>query len=229
MPRRLRVPSAGIVYHALNRSVKQLVLFSSDWDYGSFEQLLFEAKQQAAVRLLSYCLMRNHWHLILCPERDGDLSRFLHWLTLTHARRWNDRQGTSGTGAVYQGRFKAIPIQSNGHFLTACRYVERNPLRANLVSDATDWRWSSLWRRRKGRERGLLDTWPVTCPVDWEDYVNTPQSDAELAALREAIRRGRPLGDAAWQQQTAQRLQLTSSLRPRGRPRKNIPDPFLTD
>jgi putative transposase len=226
MPRRQRIPSAGIVYHVLNRAVKQLVLFSSDWDYASFEELLWDAKQRAAVRLFDYCLMRNHWHLILCPEKHGELSRFMHWLTLTHASRWNASHGVSGTGAVYQGRFKAIPIQSNVHFLTACRYVERNPLRANLVSDATEWRWSSLWRRRKYCEHGLLDTWPVVRPVNWAEYVNEPQTEAELEAVREAIRHGTPLGDKIWQQQTAQLLQLKSSLRPRGRPKKNTPDPF---
>ena len=226
MPRRLRIPSAGIVYHVLNRSVKQLVLFSSDWDYASFEELLFDAKQRAAVKLFDYCLMRNHWHFILCPEKDGELSRFMHWLTVTHAQRWNAFHGTSGTGAVYQGRFKAIPIQSDVHFLTACRYVERNPLRANLVSDATDWRWSSLWRRRTFCEHGLLDAWPVVQPADWEQYVNEPQSEAELEALREAIRRGAPLGDHAWQQQTAKLLQIESSLRPRGRPQRRLPTPL---
>jgi putative transposase len=215
------------VYHVLNRSVKQLVLFSSDWDYASFEALLFEAKRRAAVKLFDYCLMRNHWHLILCPQRDGELSRFMQWLTVTHAHRWNAFHGTSGTGAVYQGRYKAIPIQSNVHFLTACRYVERNPLRANLVPDATDWRWSSLWRRRTFCDHGLLDEWPVTRPVDWEDLVNEPQSEAELEALRHAIRRDAPLGDHTWQQQTAKLLHLESSLRPRGRPpKKKTPDPF---
>jgi putative transposase len=215
------------VYHVLNRSVKRLVLFSSDWDYAAFEGLLFEAKQRAAVKLFDYCLMRNHWHLILCPVKDGELSRFMHWLTVTHAQRWHAFHEKSGTGAVYQGRFKAIPIQSDTHFLTACRYVERNPLRANLVSDARDWRWSSLWRRKSG-DHGLLDAWPVAQPVEWEEYVNEPQSKAELRALRKAIRRGAPWGDQAWQQQTAKLLQIESSLRPRGRPlKKKTPDPFF--
>jgi putative transposase len=226
MPRRQRIPSAGIVYHVLNRAVKELVLFSSDWDYAAFEALLVAAKRRAAVKLFDYCLMRNHWHLILCPQKDGELSRFMHWLTLTHARRWNAFHERSGTGAVYQGRFKSIPVQCDSHFLTVCRYVERNPLRANLVADATDWRWSSLWRRRKFCEQGLLDRWPVTRPVHWEEYVNEPQSDAELEALREAIRRDAPLGDDNWTRETATLLRLESSLRRRGRPRKKTPDPF---
>jgi putative transposase len=227
MPRRVRIPSAGIVYHVLNRSVKHLVLFSTDWDYASFEGLLLEAKRRAAVKLFDYCLMRNHWHLILCPERDGELSRFMHWLTVTHAQRWNAFHGTSGTGAVYQGRFKAIPIQSDVHFLTACRYVERNPLRANLVTNAMDWRWTSLWRRKKFCDHGLLDAWPVPRPVHWEEYVNEPQTEVELEGLRETIRRGAPLGDRRWRRQTAKLLRLESSLRPRGRPpKKRLPTPF---
>jgi putative transposase len=89
----------------------------------------------------------------------------MHLLTVTHAQRWHAFRGTSGTGSVYQGRFKAIPIQSDRHLLLVCRYVERNPLRAKLVEDAADWRWSSLWRRIHGRD-AELDPWPVPPPGD---------------------------------------------------------------
>ena len=139
--------------------MKQLVLFSSDWDYASFEGLLLDAKQRAAVKLFDYCLMRNHWHFILCPEKDGELSRFMHWLTVTHAQRWNAFHGTSGTGAVYQGRFKALPIQSDAHFLTACRYVERNPLRASLVVRRDGLAMVKPVASQKHSERAVITGW----------------------------------------------------------------------
>ena len=221
MPRRTRVPTAGVVYHMLNRGVKGVALFSSAGDYAAFEQLLIEAKAHAAVKLFVYCLMSTHWHLILSPERDGELSRFAHWLTFVHAKRWNACHQAMGTGAVYQSRFKAIPIQMDHHYLTACRYVERNALRANLVGDAVEWRWSSLWRRLNYCDQGLLDTWPISQPLNWEQEVNQPQNEQELEAIREAIVRGAPLGDSEWQRQVAKMLHLESSMNPRGRPAKD--------
>ena len=96
--------------------------------------------------------MPNHWHLVLWPRQDRDLSRFMGWLTLTHTQRWHAHRGTGGTGHVYQARFKSFPVQADEHFLTVCRYVERNALRAKLVKRAADWRWCSLWRRAHGDE-----------------------------------------------------------------------------
>ncbi|HUG92188.1 MAG TPA: hypothetical protein VML55_15210, partial [Planctomycetaceae bacterium] len=85
--------------------------------------------------------MPNHWHLVVWPAGDGDLSEYMRWLTVTHTQRWHAAHHTSGTGALYQGRFKSE------HFLTVCRYVERNALRANLAGSAEAWRWGSLWQR----------------------------------------------------------------------------------
>ena len=113
MPRRRRIGSVGIIFHVLNRSAKRIPLFESPSDYAAFEQLLFDARERVPLKLYSYCVMPNHWHLIVCPTADGNLSRFMHWLTVTHAQRWHAFRSTSGTGGVYQGRFKAIPIQSD--------------------------------------------------------------------------------------------------------------------
>ena len=180
MPRRARTAAGGLVYHVLNRTAKRVPLFENAGDFTAFEQLLADAKLRVPIPLLAYCVMPNHWHLILWPHRDGDLSQFMHWLTMTHAQRWHAHRGTTGTGGVYQGRFKAIPIQSDHHLLRVCRYVERNPLRAGLIPDARDWRWSSLWRRVQGRHRDFLDDWPISRPSNWVDWVNEPETASEL-------------------------------------------------
>ena len=80
--------------------------------------------------------MPNHWHFVLWPQGDGDLSEFMRWLTVTHTQRWHAAHHTAGTGPLYQGRFKSFPIQADDHLLTVLRYVERNALRANLVERA---------------------------------------------------------------------------------------------
>lgn len=228
MPRRARTAPGGIVYHVLNRAAKRVPLFENAGDFAAFEQLLADARLRVSIPLLAYCVMPNHWHLILCPHRDGDLSQFMHWMTMTHAQRWHAYHGTTGTGGVYQGRFKAIPIQSDHHLLLVCRYVERNPLRAGLVPDAGDWRWSSLWRRVHGRDRDFLDDWPISRPSNWVEWVNEAQTASELEAIRHAIIRGAPVGCPAWQAEIVRRLSLESSLRPRHRPPKRAPVPLHT-
>jgi putative transposase len=133
--------------------------------------------------------------------------------------RWHAHHHSAGTGHLYQGRFKSFPIETDDHFYTVLRYVERNALRARLVKRAENWRWSSLWRREQG-DPALLSAWPVPRPADWPRLVNLPQTEAELEAVRRSVIRGLPFGGDAWTQRTARRLGLESTLRPRGRPKQ---------
>ena len=125
---------------------------------------------------LAYTLMPNHWHLVLWPKRDGDLSEFLRWLTVTHTQRYRAHYHTEGAGPVYQGRFKSFPVQEDEHLLTVLRYVERNALRAGLVRLAADWRWSSLWQRSHGFGVGWLDEGPIALPRNWVGHVEATTS-----------------------------------------------------
>ncbi|HMO16016.1 MAG TPA: hypothetical protein PKA83_17990, partial [Pirellulaceae bacterium] len=106
-------------------------------------------------------------------------------------------------------------------FLTVCRYVERNALRAGLVKRAEAWRWGSLfrWLQRPEPEPKLLTAWPISRSPNWVERVNQALSDTELQAIRTSAQRGSPFGDENWIESTAKRLNLESSLRPRGRPR----------
>jgi putative transposase len=223
MGRPLRASDADYVYHALNRANGRLPLFEKDGDYEAFEQVLAEACDRVKVRLLAYCVMPNHWHVVVWPRADGDLSRFVGWLSLTHTQRWHAHRHSAGSGHVYQGRFKSFPIQQDEHLLTVCRYVERNALRAGLARRAEAWRWSSLWRRENGtaEERSLLAPWPVPMPRRWGAIVNAAQTPAEEEAVRSAIQRGRPVGSETWANRAAQRLGLEATMRPRGRPKKS--------
>jgi putative transposase len=223
MGRPLRTSLGGYVYHVLNRGNGRATVFHKDDDYAAFERILGEALQHVpGLRLLAYCLMPNHWHLVVWPRRDGELSDFGHWLTLTHTQRWHAHYHDVGTGHLYQGRFKSFPVAVDEHFLQVCRYAERNALRAGLVGRAEQWRWSSLWRREQGDSALLqcLSEWPVERPKNWVELVNEVQTEGELAALRQALQRGQPYGSARWVARVASRLGLESTLRPRGRPRK---------
>jgi len=143
--------------------------------------------------------MPNHWHFVVRPQTDSQLSDFFRWLTHTHTMRWHAHYHTEGTGHLYQGRFKTFPIEADDHLLTVLRYVERNPLRAGLCERAEDWQFGSLWRRRYGtpEQQSVLSDWPVTRPRQWLAHVNRAQSEAELAALR-------PKRCSVWQQRFRQ-------------------------
>ena len=221
MPRRPRLAAGDLAYHVLNRRVGRLPLFEKPADYAMFENTLAEAQASSRIRIAAYCLMPNHWHLLLWPRHDGELSEVLRWITVTHTQRWHAHHKTAGTGPVYQGRFKSFPVQTDEHFLTVARYVERNALRAKLVDRAQDWRWSSVWRRAQGDAKvaSWLSDWPVERPRDWVARVNRPQTTSELEALRLSVQRGRPFGEDAWVRRLVRRFGLESTLTPRGRPK----------
>ena len=149
-------------------------LFEKAADYQAFEQVLRDTLDQSPMRICAYAVMPNHWHLLLWPECDGELTAFMQRLTITHVRRWQEHRGYAGLGHVYQGRYKSFPVESDEHFWVVARYVERNALRANLVLRAEEWRWSSLWQRchPTGEERSLLAAWPIDMPANWLERVN---------------------------------------------------------
>jgi putative transposase len=197
-------------------------LFDDEPDYLAMERVIERTYKRLPIRIVSYCLMPTHWHFVLWPHEDGELSEFMRLLTVTHTQRWHAHRHTAGTGPLYQGRFKSFPIQQDEHFLTVCRYVERNASRANLVKSAHRWPWCSLSKRANRRRPSWLlpmNQWPADAPADWTAWVNRAETAAELKALRLSVKRGRPYGDDQWQERTAEKLELQSTLRPRGRQR----------
>jgi putative transposase len=204
----------------LNRGNGRARIFRKSADYEAFERVLAAGLETYDVQLFCYQLMPNHWHLVLRPSRDGEMSRFLRWVTATHTMRHHAHYHTAGEGHLYQGRYKSFPLQDDEHFLTVCRYVERNARRADLVPRAEAWRWGSLWRWLQNVEPDppLLSPWPLARSPNWVEKVNQPLREPELAAIRRSAQRGSPLGEPAWVQSTAQRLGLETTLRPRGRP-----------
>jgi putative transposase len=214
MARTARASRGGICYHVINRGNGRARVFHDDADYRQFLRLMERTSERLAMRVLAYCLMPNHFHLVLWPLGDGDLSRWMQGLMTAQVRRHHKRHGTDGH--LWQGRFKAFPIQHDDHLLTVLRYVERNPLRAGLVERARDWPWSSLGPRPVV----ALHKGPVPRPASWRRWVERAESPDELAELRTCVTRERPWGSRQWVARTAPRLGLEASLRPLGRPPK---------
>lgn len=218
MPRTARAAAGGLCYHVFNRGNGRAEVFHKPEDFDAFVDLFAPACERLRMRILGWCLMPNHFHLVLRPYDDGDLGRWMQWLSTCHVRRYHRHYQSEGH--VWQGRFKAFPIQQDEHLLTVLRYVERNPLRAGLVDRAEAWRWSSLPLRALRTKPTFLAPLPVKLTRSWTDHVNRPQSEAEVAAVRRCLERGAPFGGDIWRRRTADRLGLQQSLRPRGRPRK---------
>ena len=219
MARPHRSTPAGYCYHVLNRGNARQRVFHKDADYAAFLGLFDEAQERCPMRVLAYCLMPNHFHLVLWPREDGDVSRWMQWIQTTHVRRYHQHYRTCGH--VWQGRFKAFPIQEDEHLLSVLRYVERNPLRAGLTAEVDGWVWCSLVLRRKRQKPAWYAEGPVPRGRNWRAHVAAPQTEAELIAVRRCIERSAPFGAEKWQTRTAKRLGLESTLRPLGRPRKN--------
>ena len=224
MPRVGRKAVGGVVYHVLNRGNGKARLFHKPADYDAFLRVLAQAKEAVPVRVLGLCLMPNHWHLLLWPREDGDLSRFMLRVATTHVRRAFAHRGGRTGGHLYQGRFKSFPVQGDHHLLTVLRYIEANPLRCRLARTAAGWRWSSCSIRKADRDDpAVLDQLPVALPRDWEAVVQRRWAPQELEAVRQSVTRGRPFGEATWVAKTAAQLGLAFTLRDRGRPRKKTP------
>ncbi|QDS92458.1 Transposase IS200 like protein [Roseimaritima multifibrata] len=225
MPRSPRADEAGGLYHVLNRANMRLPIFKKELDYVAFEKILHEALAIHQIELYCFQLMPNHYHLVLRPLVDGEMSRFMGWVGGTHTMRYHSHYHTSGQGHLYQQRYKSFPIQDDDHFFVVCRYVERNALRAEMVVRAEDWRWGSLWHwlQKPPVEPKLLSPWPISRLPNWVDRVNEPLTQSELDAVRLSAQRGRPLGDEGWVNTIARRLKLESTMRPRGRPRVRFP------
>lgn len=223
MGRAPRTDVKDTIYHILNRANARVGIFESHDDYIAFEKVIQEAKEKTDMRILAYCIMPNHWHFVLYPRKDGDLSKFTRYLTLTHTQRHHAFHKTVGSGHLYQGRYKSFIVQEDRYFLQLVRYVEQNPLRAKLVTQSQDWRWSSIWRRECGTrvQKELLSKWPTGIPEDYIDWVNLLPGNEELETIRVSMKKGNPFGSEGWAQKVISGFGLESTVRKRGRPGKS--------
>lgn len=197
MARPPRIDLGDYVYHVINRSNGRTRIFHTSADYQDFEYLLNEIKETYDMRILAYVIMPNHWHLLLYPKKDGDLSMTLQWLGTAHARRHHTRKGTIGGGHLYQGRYKSFLVEEDHHLLTVLKYIERNPVRARLTKKPESWKWGSAYRRVNGssQQKRLLAESPVDLPRNYLAWVNEPEPSEELADVRYSIAKGVPYGD----------------------------------
>lgn len=226
MPRPLRPISDGLIYHVIDRGNNRQNVFHKDADFKAFLKTLGDLKERKPFRLYGYCLLNNHFHLLVQPL-ESSISRLMQSLLVSHTHRYHKHHRSGGH--VWQGRFKSPVIQNDEHLLTVLRYIEANPVRANLVTRADDYAWSSYLAHGLGRPDPLVD--PLTTYDElsphvairqrkWSALVHRPMDGSTLAAIRRSSETGLPYGGPLWVERLAKRLDLDLVIRPRGRPRK---------
>jgi putative transposase len=189
-------------------------------------------KQRKPFLLYGYCLLNNHFHLLIRPI-ETSISRIMQSLLVSHTQRYHQHQRSGGH--VWQGRFKSPVIQTDEHLLTVLRYIEANPLRARIVDRAEDYPWSSYRNHGLGEVSDLVDAlisfdelslYPAVRQRKWSEMVHRPLEEQALAAIRRSTATGLPYGDPAWVERLGKKLNLDLTIRPRGRPRKQA-DPIV--
>ena len=219
MPRIARGLKDGFVYHVLNRGNGKQKVFHKNQDYKAFIALMIEAKKRYDIKILAYCLMPNHFHIVVMPSQAEDLSKWMQWLMTSHVRRYHHHYGTSGH--VWQGRFKSFIVQEDNYLITLLRYVEANPVRAGMVNSAIDWKWSSYFYRERKNDIffSLIDSSYIKLPENWNEYVNRFLGEEDENKILQSIQRQSPYGEKMWQIKISKKLGLEYTLRPKGRPK----------
>jgi putative transposase len=192
MPRSTRIYPDGVPQHIYNRGNRRARIFQERADYLGFLAALAIAAERTTVRLLAFCVMPNHFHLLLWPDVGVQISSYMQLVMNIHIRDVQIRHQMRGTGHVYQGRHKNVPILTEHHLLVAARYVEGNALAAALVPRAQEWEWCSL--NQAEHCSVLLAPWPVNRPSDWNDLVNEIPSDKSIKEIRKYARTAYKLG-----------------------------------
>ncbi len=219
MPRGNRDIHENLIYHVLNRGNGKQKIFHKRYDYDVFIELMRQAKEEYPVKIYAYCLMPNHFHIVIMPLKAKALSNFMQWLMTTHVRRHHKRYDSSGH--IWQGRFKSFIVSDDEYLLTLLRYVETNPVRAKLVKLIEDWNWSSYRERKMGNNsKNLIDQIPIELPKDWDNFIAEPIEDKDYLDIKRSIVRGSPFGPQEWRAQICKKLGLEHTLRARGRPVK---------
>ena len=183
MPRENRIVPPGCVLHIVNRGNDKKIIFPEPLDYAAFLVLLREARERFDVELYAYCLMPNHFHLVVRAKDLDEISAYMHFVQREHAcdlRKW---YRSKGHGHVFQRRYWSRVIDGDGYLMTVMKYVEANPYRAGLIDPTETWEWGSLWDRETG-ERDLLHPEPVKLPDEWRTIVTIPLQQADLDRIR---------------------------------------------
>jgi putative transposase len=228
MPRSSRILLPNAPHHIVQRGHNRQVVFVSDDDYNYYRENLIFFKKEFGCRVYAYCLMTNHVHLVLEPGDEPEaISLLMKRVAGRQTRHVNKLEKRSGS--LWEGRFKSSIISSTEYLAACCRYVELNPLRAGMVADPGEYKWSSFNRKAKGKRDPVVDL-----PVNYmslgknarerqemySEYVSGTVPEYELKLIRDALQRGQVTGGEKFRHEVSRKLGIRISNRGPGRPKK---------
>jgi putative transposase len=218
MPRHSRISPDGFVQHVLNRGDHRETLFYTADDFILFLSLIAEAACRVPMRILAYCIMRNHFHLLLWPYVGDDLPRFMHMLMVLHINRHRYRHPPESPGHIYQSRYTNVIVEHGRSIVSVAKYIECNAMNAGLVRRAEAYPWSSASPLATHPDRPVLSAWPIQKPHDWLILLNLRTPASELKRIQRSAARGAPYGSPAWTARVVKEFGLEHTMRGQGRP-----------
>jgi len=227
MGRALRIVDKGLIYHVINRGNAKQPVFLDEEDFEKYVKLLKRFKEKYSFKLYHYVLMNNHFHLLLETTGEGTISRIMQGITLAHTRYFNHKYRS--VGHTWQGRFKSPIIERDTYLLECARYIELNPVRAGLVKNPAEYKWSSYRYYAFGENNELVDEDPLYRTFGsnvalrqrrYQEFVNEGISEEVLSKIRASLERGDILGSSGFVEKFKHKLGLPTEKRPRGRPKK---------
>jgi putative transposase len=221
MPRRKRISPDGFVQHVLNRGDHRETLFHKPGDFRAFLAVVAETALRIPMRILAYCIMRNHFHLLLWPYRGSDLPDFMQLLMNLHIGRYLRHYPPASPGHIYQSRYTNSIVETGSSVLAVAKYVESNAANAGIVTRAEDYRWSSASPHALDDDRPILSEWPVPKPREWLTLLNLRTPTQQLKQIQHSAARGAPYGSSAWVERVVKEYGLEHTIRGRGRPKQN--------
>lgn len=229
MPRSSRLVLPHYPHHVLQRGHNRQTVFASDEDYHYFLANLAEWKNRLGCKVYAFCLMTNHFHLVIDPGDNPDnLGLLMKRVVGRQTRFFNRLEGRSGT--LWEGRFKSSPIDSDAYLLACCRYVEMNPVSAGIFGEAWDYPWSSCSSKITSKTYKWLDDDPIylslgatieECRQSYLDFLHQNISTEEKELILCAVQRGQLTGGSRFIEEVENRLNRRIELRGRGRPKQS--------
>jgi len=227
MARQARLALAGYPHHLMLRGNNRGRIFEDDADHRRYRELLRDASRAYNIAIHAYALMPNHVHLLVTPRQGERLSRFMQALGRNYVGWFNQRHGRTGT--LWEGRFRSSVVEAEAWLLACIRYIELNPVRAQLAASAAEYPWSSAGHHL-GRGADALVTdhalyWalgntPFEREARYRAFLEEATGAADLVRLNASLTKGRPLGGAAFVARLEEQFGVSLAPRPRGRPRK---------
>ncbi|MEW6536710.1 MAG: transposase [Candidatus Auribacterota bacterium] len=208
-------------HHIVQRGNNRQAIFEDDQDRQEYLALVQRYKQDTECKVLSYCLMDNHVHLLIIPLKAESLSKFMQKVALKYTQYANDKYKRSGR--LWECRFFSSPVETDTYLLAVCRYIERNAVRAGVVGQPEHYEWGSAKYRVSGKNPEFLDDiFPEYANrEEYLEFLKLPPNSGQYEMISRSTSRGYPIGSMRFYEKVMKLTKRDLTKRPVGRPKKS--------